>query len=196
VAFWGVWLPFKQGYNKPLQTSQSKNRQAYSNGAPKSAYYKDENKAKGDAFENYVVSLFDTTSGRFELKEWRSDKIASTGMYPTSNKQPDLQFEFHGYNRTHKFAIECKWRSDFYLNGVDWAKPHQIQNYLEYERKTRIKVFVVIGVGGSPNLPAKMYLAPLKNVAQYSTLFESYLKQFERNPKHGFSFAQHTDMLM
>lgn len=40
---------------------------------------------------------------------------------------------------------------------------------------------MVIGVGGEPNNPAKMYCLPL-NEAKYPELFPSYLEKYEREP--------------
>src|SRR5476651_2527300 len=48
-------------------------------------------KEKGDKFQKYVVTKFDPAY--FRMKEWRSDKYID-GLYPKSNLDPDLVYEF------------------------------------------------------------------------------------------------------
>jgi hypothetical protein len=108
----------------------------------------DENKAKGDAFEKYVVLKFDT--GYFIIKEWRSDKMVN-GMYAVSNHFPDLEveFNFHKKNIKETFAVECKYRSDYYKNGVEWAHDYQLDNYKKYAATIKVPVFIVMELAGS-----------------------------------------------
>lgn len=187
-------------------TSQKKTAKNYYNENPvtyennpsgfNSVNQNDLNKTKGNAFEEYIVGLFDVTSGRFNLKHWRSDKLANSGMYAESNKYPDLEFAFKGDYKTDKFAIECKYRSSFYNGVITWAEPRQIQNYINYEREYKIKVFVAIGIGGSPNYPNRLFIVPLEQIHSYPNVFESYLKNFERNPNHNFFYNQKDKILL
>jgi hypothetical protein len=120
----------------------------------------DENKAKGDAFEKFVVTNFDRKY--FTLQEWRSDKYVD-GIYAVSNHFPDLEviFDYKAKNVKEAFAIECKWRKNYFKNGIEWAQNYQIKNYKEYADKLNIPVFVVIGVGGEPNKPHELFIVPL-----------------------------------
>jgi hypothetical protein len=118
-------------------------------------------KKKGDDFENYIVTLFNPKAQRFLLKEWRSDKIADNGIYALSSHNPDLEFQFIDGSRSYSFAVECKWRSKFQHREIDWAKPYQIQNYISYQEKNNIPVFIAIGVGGKPSEPEQLFVAPL-----------------------------------
>lgn len=143
-------------------------------------------KEKGDAFENYVVSKFDRKF--FRLKDMRSDK-GSNGFYPESNKYPDLVLEYKP--STFSFAVECKWRADWWKRGdgeesIDWAGgDKKIQNYNEYAEKNNIPVFVVIGLGGEPDKPEKLFVAPL-NALKYRYAKKSYLEKFLKKDSNFF----------
>jgi hypothetical protein len=152
-------------------------------------------KKKGDDFENYIVTLFNPKAERFLLKEWRSDKIADNGIYALSSHNPDLEFQYIDGYRSHSFAVECKWRSKFQHREIDWAKPYQIQNYISYQEKNKIPVFIAIGVGGKPSQPEQLFVAPLNEISMYPTLFESYLKKFKRSPAHSFYYNPQQRML-
>lgn len=123
----------------------------------------DENKAKGDAFEKYVVKNFNQKY--FTLQEWRSDKYVD-GIYAVSNHFPDLEviFDFKEKGVKEAFAIECKWRKSYFKNEIEWAKNYQIKNYKEYAEKLNIPVFVVIGVGGEPEKPKELFVVPLQKM--------------------------------
>lgn len=137
----------------------------------------DENKEKGDAFEKYVVLKFDT--GYFIIKEWRSDKIVN-GMYAVSNHFPDLEVEFNFRKKNIKetFAVECKYRSDYYKDGVEWAHDYQLDNYKKYAAAIKVPVFIVIGVGGQPENPAELYIIPLEKVKN-TVLTKDFLSSYK-----------------
>jgi hypothetical protein len=157
---------------------------------------KEENsKQKGDAFEKYIVSLFNSDSGKFRIKEWRSDKMAANGLYALSNHLPDLEMVFMDGRREYCFAIECKWRKEFQNGAIEWAKEYQIKNYLKFQKSNRIPVFVAIGIGGTPSQPDFLFLPKLDYIAAYSTLYESFLKQYNRNPNHKFFYNPQQRML-
>ena len=123
----------------------------------------DDNKAKGDAFEKFVVKNFNAKY--FTLQEWRSDKYVD-GIYAVSNHFPDLEviFDFKAKGVKEAFAIECKWRKNYYKNGIEWAQNYQIKNYKEYADKLKIPVMVVIGVGGEPENPHELFIVPLSKM--------------------------------
>jgi len=51
------------------------------------------------------------------------------GRYAESNKDPDIVFRLNTKNGQHYFAVECKWRSNFYQGKVEiampWFVPHE-----------------------------------------------------------------------
>ena len=145
-------------------------------------------KEKGDAFENYVLNLFDLTSGRFRLIDWRSDKMTANGHYALSNHHPDIVLELKDSRGYHRFAIECKWRSGLQHGKIEWAKEYQIRNYKEYQDRQNMPVFVVIGLGGSPAAPERLSVVELDEAAKYTTLFHSLLKKYDKYPTSSFFY--------
>jgi hypothetical protein len=149
--------------------------------------YKPSHKIKGDAFEDYIITLFENKSGRFKLIEWRSDNKASNGMYALSNMLPDLEFQCKIKNGYQRFAIECKWRTEF-ADGIDWANQYQRDNYLKYQRHNNIQVFIAIGVGGDSDLPEKLFVTPLNNISSQLRVLEHHLMPYKRNPRRRFFY--------
>lgn len=144
--------------------------------------------AKGLAFENYVVTKFSLTY--FSVLNRTSDKMASNGAFDLSSLEPDVKIQYNKDNN-HCFAIECKWRSSFGKNergisGVSWANERQINNYCEYEKEKKMPVWVAIGIGGTPDAPAKLFLISLANAKPFPFLFESYLNNYKRDPGKNF----------
>lgn len=120
-----------------------------------------ENVLKGNAFEKFVVTRFDKNYFRF--LDWRSDK-SHNGRFPISNSAPDMVFEYCHRDKSIPFAIECKWRAAFVDNAIQWATLKQIANYFAYQQQHHLKVFVVIGIGGSPEQPEKLFVVPLNAI--------------------------------
>lgn len=140
-----------------------------------------DNNEKGNLFEQYVVQQFDPKY--FRLEDWRSDKYVN-GIYPISNHFPDLKIAFNLGNTYDSFAVECKWRKNFYKDSVEWAAGYQVENYKRYAAEMGIPVFVVIGVGGLPRKPEEIFVVPLAQMDQPSiarrVLF-AYKKDMKKN---------------
>ncbi len=118
-------------------------------------------KQKGDDFEKYVVQKF--SKSYFSILEWASDKYVN-GTYAKSNTHPDLTLKFKFKEIDTDFAVECKYRSDYYKNGVEWCSERQMSNYQAFAKEKSIKVFVVIGIGGVATAPEELYIIPLTEI--------------------------------
>ena len=118
-------------------------------------------KQKGDDFEKYVVQKF--SKSYFSVLEWASDKHVN-GTYPKSNTHPDLTLKFKFKDTDIDFAVECKYRSDYYKNGVEWCTERQLSNYQAFAKEKGIKVFVVVGIGGVATAPEELYIIPLTEI--------------------------------
>ena len=144
----------------------------------------EENKAKGDAFEKFVVKSFPRKF--FTLQEWRSDKYVD-GIYAVSNHFPDLEVMFDDKSKGVKdvFAIECKWRKRFYHNEIEWAQDYQIKNYKEYADRVNIPVYVVIGMSGEPEAPDEIFIIPLSGINS-NTISKTELNKYKKdtNERH------------
>ena len=138
---------------------------------------------KGHDFENYVVERFNPP---FNLLEWRGDKYHE-GHYAKSNMLPDLEVVLETKYRKIIFAVECKWRSEFYNGNVEWCKDYQLKNYRDYEHERNNPVFVLLGIGGEPCNPTRVYIIPLCDI--YSTsLSQHFLQKYFRYKKGNFFF--------
>lgn len=188
LLVWGIIIiqkPQNKDTEVPqhLQPMQSETKPTPNQDKPQAAL--DDNKAKGDAFEKYVVQHF--SRKYFRLQEWRSDKYVD-GIYAVSNHFPDLEvvFDFKAKSIKQSFAIECKWRKNYYNNGIEWAKDYQVKNYQDYATKLNIPVFVVIGLGGTADKPQEVFIVPLAKMNS-STITKTELTIYKKeNPENEF----------
>ena len=61
--------------------------------------------------------------------------------------------------------MECKWREKFRDGKIEWADEDQIDRYINFQSSRNNTVFVVIGVGGQPGSPEKVYVTPLDEIS-------------------------------
>lgn len=179
---WGIFMVFvprntEETISRENQTFTKSEKNVVSK--KNTTYDYEENKAKGDAFEKFVVKSFSREF--FTLQEWRSDKYVD-GIYAVSNHFPDLEVIFDDKLKGVKdvFAIECKWRKRFYHNEIEWAKDSQIKNYKDYADRVNIPVYVVIGIGGEPEAPNEIFIVPLASIKS-STLSKTELSKYKKD---------------
>ncbi|WP_317897760.1 hypothetical protein [Aurantibacillus circumpalustris] len=155
--------------NKKANNSTYRNSKIHSNSEQKTI-----NEAKGSQFENFIVEKFNAKY--FSMLHWQSDKFHN-GVYPRSNMDPDLIYEFTYNNYSCRIAIECKFRSAASNNMVDILKPEQLQRYQNFSHQNEIDVYIALGLGGHPSNPEELYLIPL-NELQYPSLYLNKLRPF------------------
>jgi len=143
---------------------------------------------KGRAFEDFIVTLFNKR--KFRLLEWRSDKRASNGAYPASCSYPDLEFSYSRGKSLYRFAIECKWRNQFYHGKTKWANENQIQIYNDYQYQNAISVYVAIGIGGIPSNPEQLFITPLDHIKMFPEVFQSRLIRYIKDPLQKFETSE------
>lgn len=144
-------------------------------------FKENEDHKTGVKFEIYVSKLF--SRKYFDIEDWTKDSSKSLNRRVKSDSNPDIKFS---YIKTKElFSIECKFRSKPFNNSINWAKDYQIQNYRNYESKNKIPTFIVIGLGGRPDNPQRMFCLPLRD-AKYTNLFMSFLENYERPPDRMF----------
>ncbi len=135
---------FQKDLNQPQPSSQEGN-----------------NKSKGDAFEKFIVQKFNRKF--FTIKEWAGDKYVN-GRFAETTLNPDLILELELNSSKYSLAVECKWKQNFYKNGVEFATKEQVERYKNYETKNGIPVFLAIGIGGKPSAPENLYIIPLSKI--------------------------------
>ena len=137
---------------------------------------------KGISFEGYVEILF-------SKQDWR---IAEDNSYKRLNRwiesynNPDFVFIHRKTNK--RIAVECKYKpAETKYERIFWAYEDQIEKYQSFSAKTGTLVFVVIGIGGRPKNPKRMFIVPL-SLIKYPDVKMDYLQKFERDPRKSFSF--------
>ena len=173
------------------------NRTADNDGERKNERYDDgltDAERKGQAFEMFVRDHF--SHKEYSLVEHVNDK-ASHEHVTERSKYPDMVFR-HRSSDT-KFAVECKYRSDWEPNGsapqIEWAEKHNIDNYLHFAEERKMDVVIVIGIGGTAENPDEVYAAPLHALKKFTFARKSYLNQFKlSNPMGNYRFilSKHT----
>jgi len=136
---------------------------------------------RGATFEGYVENLFSKS-------EWRiaeSNAYRKLGRWVESYSNPDFVFIHRKTNK--RIAVECKYKSVSPKEDgrFFWAYEDQIENYQNFSTKTGTTVFVVMGIGGRPKNPKKIFLAPL-SLVKYPDVKMDYLQKFERDPRKSF----------
>lgn len=148
-------------------------------------------KKKGDDFEGYVVGKFERKY--FKLKNWASDKIAN-GIYPESSLNPDLLYQFKLGEYVEEFSVECKWRQRDYKGAIEFTKPEQLKRYKQFERDHKTNVFIVLGLGGKPSAPVKLYSIPLSKIESHRMTLNE-LKLYEKNITGNFFYDYKESLL-
>lgn len=150
-----------------------------------------EEEGVGAEFEKYIATLF--PKPYYVIKEWRSDKYHD-GVYAESSKYPDFEINYSDNRYSIDFAVECKYRSAFYYNKIDWAKEHQLRTYREFAAEKDIRVFVVIGVGGDPFDPDNLYVVPLEQISA-TTLHKTELEDYRRYRRSPFYMNRYHQLI-
>lgn len=139
---------------------------------PNTAQYPNENKEKGNQFEDFTIQAIVHSSNDIKLIGKNAD-YHSNGVSAVENTQPDLRMSYQG----KAFAVECKWRAKAIDASILWAKDYQIKNYRRYAFEQNVPVYVAIGIGGAANKPANFYLVPLYRLTkEFATT--DYIEEF------------------
>lgn len=136
----------------------------------------DKDKEKGDNFEKYIVQKL--SKKYFTIVEWAGDKFVN-GKYAETTLQPDLKIKFKYNDISVDFAIECKYRTDYYKNGIEWCSDRQLQYYKKFAIDKNMNVFIAIGIAGLATEPNALFIIPLDKI---KTIFLSkeYLSKFRK----------------
>ncbi|MEK9135384.1 MAG: hypothetical protein AAB451_03800 [Patescibacteria group bacterium] len=150
-------------------------------------FYKRRQIKKGRDFENYVENLFSQNEWAIEQK----NKFEKLSRWIESKNNPD--FIFRNKKTNKRLAVECKYLSK-QAKKFWWAKNYQIENYQNFSQKENIPVFVVLGIGGRPKNPKRVFLVPLNQI-KYPDVKMEYLGKFEREPRKSFSVDREGNLL-
>ncbi len=142
--------------------------------------------AKGTVFEGYVRGLFPEEVFSV-LHDTSQDSRPHDAMHSILN--PDFRLR-HEPSR-HSFWVECKFRSSARYGVVSWsAGASQYERYLEFQKRVRPeKVYIVIGLVGSPSKPKFMYCIPLDEIQEPDIYIDEMVK-FKRHSTAIFNYRQ------
>ena len=190
LFFFGLFLFMKKEnamLKAPVQTTTSNVNFGENNQASEKPVRVDpeaDAKEKGNAFEKYIVQKFD--QNYFQLLEWQGDKIVN-GIYPKSTMHPDLLVRLKGKEEA-TFAVECKWRQNYFKGGIEFASDEQVKRYKTFMLEKKIPVFIVVGLGGKAEAPEKVFVIPLEKLRS-GQIGTSELTHFlQKDLKLGFFF--------
>ncbi len=137
---------------------------------------------KGEKFEKFVLKKFDTKN--FSIFKMTSPIKGPDSHYNENNLDPDFILRY--IPSREKFAIEAKFRSDRYNSEmIEWCKAYQMPRYKRFEDEEKIPVYIVIGLGGIPDKPGKMFVVPLNFVKSHELPLE-FLSRYEMKPNNHF----------
>lgn len=138
----------------------------------------------GKEFEDYVAGLFGE-------QEWMIEDRSSDTAYKMGRRiTGDLAYDWIVRHRRtgRRFIVQCKYRSRFYRDGIEVAKPFQLRHYRDYQRAKAWDYVVVLGVGGTPKAPEQLYLIPLERIRD-TVLWRRELLPYARDPRTAFTLA-------
>jgi hypothetical protein len=134
---------------------------------------KEESFKKGEEFEQYVRDhLF--TRERFVLVERTHNYQTNSADFVESTLKPD--FKFRSKSSNTEFYIEAKWRQNLHNNTLKWSYDAQFERYKKYARENPF--FIVIGLGGAPSNPEKIYLGRIDEMDDIK-IYKDELEQYE-----------------
>ena len=135
---------------------------------------KPEGYVKGEKFESYAQELFGA-SNLWILVKRTSDYNHNAEMYEHSSLEPDFRFKHKLSNK--QINIECKYRTSLNKEGMlDWCREDQFKRYKETDKYNN--TYVLIGLGGEPKAPEKLFLIKLSEI-KYTKLYPSVLDKYK-----------------
>ena len=122
----------------------------------------------GKQFEDYVYSMF--PPDRFECTHRTVGAAELNGGCRPDCYLPDLRFKDRATGR--EFWVECKYRSYRVDGSIVWADQKLLNRYIGIRMESRLKVYVMIGLGGDPSRPRELFLVDLDDT-HYTELYRS-----------------------
>lgn len=119
---------------------------------------------KGEDFEKFIeFNLF--SINLFTLIHRTNNKNQNKERFAENTKLPD--FKFRSEKNLTEFYVEAKYRSRLNSNNqLDLMKESQFDRFNAIEYKEKTPIYLLVGLGGEPSDPNKIYLIPLKDFKQ------------------------------
>ena len=134
------------------------------------------NNGENEIFEEWVVKKFDFERPNLSLLEHNTGE---------GREACNLLIEMSTDNAiSYNVAVECIWRKEISKKGLYWATESTLKKYMNSADEDDAKIFLVFGLGGSPDSPKSLHIVPIKFVHQ-RTLSTADLSNFECTSTHG-----------
>ena len=125
------------------------------------------------SFENFIIDKFDFSRKEYKLLERNDEEEKS---------QTNLLIGISGIKIYQlSLGIECEWRKEISSKGFFWARESEMQHIIRYAESKNAKIYLILGVGGTPTAPKSLYIVPIKYHAD-RTISAKYLTEFEVKP--------------
>lgn len=142
-------------------------------------YQKSNGVQKGEAFEEYVIKKFDLSRKSLSL-------ISRAHL---SGDSPDIVISVSYKSKNHRVALESVWRNSLPQNDLEWASDAKIKMLNSYSKKYNAQIFIIIGEGGTPSSPQKLYIVPFSE-RPYKNLYTSVIKKYQCQSLSGKFFYE------
>jgi hypothetical protein len=110
----------------------------------------------GKDFEAYLRCHIFVKKYYVSMEMSEEDQLNSANKVDTSN-QPD--FKFRDKRHQQPFFLEAKFREKESEEKISWCTSTQLKRYQEFEKS--FPIFIIVGFGGKPDNPEKLFLFPL-----------------------------------
>lgn len=143
----------------------------------------EEHDRNGKIFQHYILRFF--PSSEFEMLDWRNDHY-SEDIAKAMNTLPGIEFRVKQADREIKFGVVSRWIKEFHNGKLTWAHQYQLKAYKDWEYKYQNHVFTIIGLGGSPGSPEKLFIIPLRRISS-PMLTETEARKYVREKTGDFT---------
>lgn len=151
----------------------------------------DVNQKAGLDFEKFVVKKFNKKY--FVIRNWAGDKFVA-GRYADTTTQPDIQLSLKLGTKSYPFAVECKWRSEPNGDFIRFANDGQLERYKTFAKQENYPVFIALGIGGKPSIPAELYILPIQGLNK-PILHKAGIGKYRKKVDSDFFFEQDSNSL-
>lgn len=135
----------------------------------------------GNNFEGFVADILKANGIR--LKEWNQGTTSPEGAYAENELNPDFRVIQKSDRGSLEYWIECKYRTRLKREGFR-LDDYQQTRYESIQSKSKRKVLIALGVGGSPKSPAIVYLIPLDTLSRFKRIGHKFLPHYAvENPR-------------
>lgn len=161
-------------YNEPIERQDEKPQESQDSVI-------DENKQKGNDFEDYVANVLNANS--LTIKDWNKGTVTEDGAFGENALNPDMFVVDKETKIGLEYWMECKYRSYLTYEGFK-LEDSQLDRYKAKQKETKRKVLIALGVGRSASAPERFFIIPLDSLIRYKHIPEKYIVKYKvEDPK-------------